>query len=107
MKINKKCTREYRENRKTSYINKNNSNNEQKRSREKQDRREKTTKRKNPMRNNEKQNDTITKVGDPHLMIIKRTIHSTGKKKKERTHTYDYVNRSQRHNVTSDDAKTN
>ncbi len=34
------------------------------------------------MRNNEKQNDAIMKVGHPHLMIIKRTIHFTGKEKK-------------------------
>ncbi len=29
----------------------------------------------------------ITKVGHPHLMIIKRTIHSTGKEKKN-AHTH-------------------
>ncbi len=116
---------------KTTYIDKNNSNKEQKRSREKQDQREKqdhrenTTKRKKPMRNNEKQNDAIMKVGHPHLMIIKRTIHFTGKerkkeyiyiyvyiyitlrtihipqerkKKKTHTHPYEYVNTSQRPN---------
>ncbi len=44
----------------------------------------------------------ITEVGHPHLMIIQRTIHFTGKEKKN-AHTHArHANRSQRYNVTSD-----